>query len=237
MKMKFTSALAVITSFSFALFIGCGNPTDTGPLFSSSSSSSSGMICVPGALYSCYDGPPETINMGQCRFGAKQCTETGLEYGFCQNQVLPKEIEICNDLIDNNCNGVVDRDCMPPCNLDADCAMYNETCRAGICEEKYCAVQNLTSSTQFNQIPGDCKKEACDGKGNLVSIKDYDDVPNIECYSSVCAGGNPINTPAPEGTLCTTENGKYCDGQGSCVECTVNPHCPNGKICQNNQCL
>ena len=232
--------MAVSTfSFFFLLFFGCGGGEESDKLFFGQSSSSSGttQICIPGASYPCYDGPLETMNIGQCRPGFKQCTETGLDYGWCQGEILPEQKEICDDLIDNNCNGIVDKDCMPSCNLDQDCKLENELCREGLCQEGYCSIINLPDSLQFNQIMGDCKKEKCDGNGNLISFNYNTDVPSIPCYTCTCSNGNPINTPLPEGTSCSVNGGQACDGVGACVECVGNFQCPAGQTCQGHKCL
>ena len=53
----------------------------------------------------CYDGPENTLNVGQCRAGIKYCVAGDMD-GICEGQILPSP-ERC-DQIDNNCNGRVD---------------------------------------------------------------------------------------------------------------------------------
>jgi hypothetical protein len=177
------------------------------------------------------------MNIGKCRPGFKQCIETGLDYGFCQGEVLPDENEICGDLIDNNCNGVVDKDCMPACNSDQNCNIPNKMCQVGICQEGYCTTENLPSTTTFNLTPKDCKKEKCDGNGNISSVNDDTDIPFIDCYMTFCSGGKPISNPVPFGTSCSSNGGQACDGFGNCVECTNNSHCLPPKTCQAQHCI
>lgn len=67
--------------------------------------------CTPGKKQTCnYQGDPATENVGPCRPGIRTCNEDGT-WGKCEGEVLPaNEIgdELCNDGIDNDCNGVVD---------------------------------------------------------------------------------------------------------------------------------
>ena len=51
----------------------------------------------------CYDGPPNTIGKGECRPGFYQCVN-GVTH--CAGEILP-QAETC-DLMDNDCNGIVD---------------------------------------------------------------------------------------------------------------------------------
>ena len=53
----------------------------------------------------CYEGPPGTMAIGECRAGVRYCTDGGFD-GPCDNQILPT-VEICDNL-DNDCDGEVD---------------------------------------------------------------------------------------------------------------------------------
>ena len=58
----------------------------------------------PPDTVSCYTGPPETRNVGQCAEGHLACINGKLTY--CELQRFPTD-EVC-DSADNNCNGKVD---------------------------------------------------------------------------------------------------------------------------------
>jgi RHS repeat-associated protein len=65
--------------------------------------------CNSGETRPCYDGPAETLGVGQCRAGAQICTD-GQWGSACINEVLPQP-EVCGDNTDNNCNGIIDEGC------------------------------------------------------------------------------------------------------------------------------
>lgn len=64
--------------------------------------------CTNGQTISCYTGPAETKNKGECKAGTQTCVNR--QWGACQGEVLPSA-EICGDSIDNNCDGQVDEGC------------------------------------------------------------------------------------------------------------------------------
>lgn len=64
-------------------------------------------VCDPGATQPCYQGAPGTDGVGPCLGGVQMCETTGTAWGACMGQVLPKA-EICGNMIDEDCNGIVD---------------------------------------------------------------------------------------------------------------------------------
>lgn len=80
--------------------------------------------CVPGETSSCYDGPAGTLDIGTCRAGTRTCAPSGLEWGPCENQVLPV-LEVCANGQDDDCNGtnddVLDADGDGWTRCDGDC--------------------------------------------------------------------------------------------------------------------
>lgn len=61
--------------------------------------------CEPGSTVSCYDGPPSTLGVGECRAGHALCTASG-ERGRCEGEVTPSP-ELC-DGRDDDCDGDID---------------------------------------------------------------------------------------------------------------------------------
>jgi len=68
--------------------------------------SGGGSPCTATEPEACYDGPPETINIGDCHAGTRTCLASGY-WGLCDGQVEPAP-EICDDPLqhDEDCDGV-----------------------------------------------------------------------------------------------------------------------------------
>lgn len=62
-------------------------------------------VCVPGAVVPCYEGAPETLDVGACHGGSHVCAPDGLGFGDCVDQALPG-VEDCDPAdIDEDCDG------------------------------------------------------------------------------------------------------------------------------------
>jgi hypothetical protein len=59
--------------------------------------------CAPGTTKMCYDGPPNTLNVGVCKAGTSTCNAAGSEWGPCVGEVLPSP-QLCMGQ-DNDCDG------------------------------------------------------------------------------------------------------------------------------------
>ncbi len=125
------------------------------------------------------------------------------------------------------------------CNTASDCPgqdtdCKHRTCTAGACGSAFTAAGTPTSM----QTAGDCKKNVCDGMGNVVSQTDDTDVPvdGNACTSDVCTAGVPSNPPAPAGTPCGS-GGAVCNGMGMCAGCVTAGDCPpTGNPCLSPVC-
>jgi len=132
------------------------------------------------------------------------------------------------------------------CAVAADCGTGNTDCMKFTCTAHKCGIANTAAGTPTsNQIPGDCRQYQCDGAGNIVSIVLPSDVPNDEntCTNDTCKDGLPTFTGVGAGTACTQNGGKWCDGNGSCVECANATTCPGTdtecqvRMCSNGACV
>jgi hypothetical protein len=93
------------------------------------------------------------------------------------------------------------------------------------------------------QTAGDCKVNACDGAGNLVSAVDAMDVPNdnLECTEDTCtADGMPLNKLRSVNYSCMQNGGTVCNGLGACLvaqggSCLGAMECVTG-ICTDGVC-
>jgi sugar lactone lactonase YvrE len=85
--------------------------------------------CVERYNQTCYTGPGGTGGVGQCVGGIRNCIDG--EWTDCVGQVLPAEEEICDDGLDNTCNGYVDEGCDLPdwCEPGPElCDGFDHTC-------------------------------------------------------------------------------------------------------------
>ncbi len=77
--------------------------------------------CSDGQTRSCYDGPPQTENVGACKDGTQTCAG-GHWPTSCPGEVLPSP-EQCTDAIDHDCNH------LPGC-LDVFACATNPACQS-----------------------------------------------------------------------------------------------------------
>jgi hypothetical protein len=123
--------------------------------------------CVPGEKIGCYTGPEGTENKGICKGGLQTCNPQGTAYGACQGEVLPGQIDICANNLDDDCDGVKDED------PDQDGDGWT-VCGGDCCDEigPNCQNPNLVNPGAF-EFPGNMVDDDCDGvKDNPVPVCD-----------------------------------------------------------------
>ncbi len=110
--------------------------------------------CTPGDMRACYDGAAGTEGVGPCVGGNQTCGSTG-DWGDCVGEVVPVA-EVCNDHIDNDCNGMTDED------VDADGDGFT-TCGGDCCDSTaVCSNPALVNPGAF-EVPGNGVDDDCDG--------------------------------------------------------------------------
>ncbi len=132
------------------------------------------------------------------------------------------------------------------CNTPSDCPGSDTECRARTCVANVCGVTFTAANTAVAaQAANDCKKNVCDGSGNVVNQNDNTDLPvddGNQCTSQVCTGGTASFPTVPVNTVCTQNGGAFCSAGGNCVACTAASQCPGSdtecqtRTCTNNVC-
>jgi hypothetical protein len=116
-----------------------------------------------------------------------------------------------------------------------DTACQTRTCAAGLCGFNYMPLGTFVS----DPTPGDCKRNECDGVGNIAPYPYNTDLPvdNLTCTNDVCTNGVASNPPLPSGTACNQSGGTSCNGAGACVGCVSATSCPGqDTACQTRTC-
>src|SRR3989344_2473143 len=136
-----------------------------------------GCECVSGMQESC-----GSSDKGVCKLGTRSCVTN--HWSACEGAVLPLPTEVCNDSLDNNCNGKVDEGCVvgsclnacvidedgdtllaeqeellgtSPLFADSDHDSVNDNLDVlPLCPNSFCDVNYGESS---ENCPGDCPKE------------------------------------------------------------------------------
>lgn len=85
-----------------------------------------GPACNTGDFMNCYASSRDTIGIGECKFGVRECTAQG-SFGDCIDAVIPAT-EVC-DLKDNNCDGNTDEGIAP---VDDGNPCTNDECINGV---------------------------------------------------------------------------------------------------------
>lgn len=208
-----------------------------------------GQLCVEGSCTECTEQTWYRDNdgdgYGQCGDSIQACTASGaytaLVCGDCDDNDLainPGATEICDDGIDNSCNGLIDCE-DPACpgggsgGLDfcdgicrdlssdhshcgacfIDCGGPDTQCAAFFCASSQCGVSYSTGNT-CDDGNACTFGGSCDGMGNCTGASPVDCDDANECTIDSC---DPVtgcvNQPVADGTPCT---GGICQS-GSCV--------------------
>ncbi len=133
--------------------------------------------CVPGAQEPCYTGPPDAPGVGPCAEGVRTCDAQGTGWGACAGEVLPGDLDVCGNGVDDDCDGQIDED------PDGDKDGWT-VCGGDCCDELGPACLNpaLVNPGAFD-VPGNTVDDDCDGK--------------IDNVLAACDGGLPSDSSDP----------------------------------------
>jgi len=178
------SARAAVIAIAF---VACG-PTANRPGDDNATPDASVPACTPGATQACYSGAPGTIGVGMCVGGTTTCDASG-SWGPCVGEVTPKG-EICGNMADENCNGMIDED------LDADGDGFR-TCGGDCCDATTdgCGDPKLVNPGAF-EAPGNMVDDDCDGM--------VDNVATAMCDSGLASNSATAMDYAKAIELCQT---------------------------------
>lgn len=164
--------------------------------------------CETASVESCYEGPPGTAGIGQCKVGTRTCLAGG-NWGPCNGSILPSE-DICGDGIDNDCDGAnpgCAGDFCNPLDSDGSCddglGCYITACRDTIC--------NAECDTEGPGREGSACSESSDCRSGMQC---WSDGTQSACFRS-CDPENSFSCSL--GSICLS-TGAFVDGKeiGAC---------------------
>ena len=118
-----------------------------------------------------------------------------------------------------------------------ECVAGATSCVAGAL--RTCVNYDLDTCAEWS-APSTCPTGTCADATSCVvpacaSPAQCDD--GNACTSDACTAGACAHAPAPVDTPCGPAGAQFCDGIGTCVECTVDAQCPAGEACVGNTCV
>lgn len=133
--------------------------------------------------------------------------------------VCPRGKKKCGDRCVLN-----DATCPSQCQEPSDCPGSDNECGDRTCNGNQCGRNNRPAgSLTQNQTSGDCKREVCDGSGNIADQNDDTDAPAPgPCETTACENGVVTRTNLPAGSDCPDG---VCNGSGACNSCVAGSAC------------
>jgi hypothetical protein len=161
----------------------------------------------------CYNGQIRECgsNIGECQPGSQVCSDG--KWSSCAGGTEPT-VEVCDDDLDNDCDGEIDEGCTPQQGIGSTCETFSECisghCVDGVCCNNACEDECEGCTQSLTGLPD----------GQCSPIPRGED-PNDECegqYGSCSGTGQCENICPGSLTFCGTEEG--------CVDLNTNTfHC------------
>ena len=146
-------------------------------------------LCTPGEKIACYSGPDGSQDKGICKAGLQTCNAQGTGYGACEGEILPNDVDVCANNIDDNCNGVKDED--PDGDGDGFTVCGGDCCDA---VGPSCLNPNLVNPGAFEFV-GNMVDDDCDAKIDNVLAG---------CDANLASNSNTATDYAKAIDLCQT---------------------------------
>ncbi|MCK6512883.1 hypothetical protein L6R29_23385 [Myxococcota bacterium] len=179
-------------------------------------------FCTTGETATCYNGPVNTISIGECKTGIKTCVG-GFWDAACENEVTP-QVEVC-DGKDNNCDGKVDES-FPEDGQVCDVPNAKGPCKSGVSK---CQNGQLACESSYQPKPEDCSNKIDD---------DCDGIPD----GPPCACTTGETRECYDGPANTANKGICRPGKQECKsgkwEACIGQTTPQAEICdgKDNDC-
>ena len=232
--------------------VDCNSATQCGTATFCQSFTCNSNTCGTVNVASGTDLPPGDQTAGNCRL--LECNGAGGTMNTIANTDVPNDNNACTT---DTCsagtptftNVAINTACGTGdfCNGSGscvDCTMASQCgtttfCQTFTCNSNTCGVSNMANGTALPagmQVTGNCRELRCNGVGGTTNaVLDSDVfVDGNSCTNDICTSGTPSNPNSAINTACGS--GDFCNGSGTCVDCTTATQCPNGNQCQSRTC-